>query len=552
MESHRSTVRDLRRRNRSTLLAKLFFDGPLSRQELSQATGLSVATVSNVTGELVEDRLVVEAGLVDSDGGRPRVLLRVDPAYGNVVGIDVGETGVKVELFDLAMTRKATVEHPVRSPRPEASAVVAQVAAGLREVIIQAGVEESSVVGVGVGLPGTVEQAPRVLVHAQVIGWDAVPVEELLRAAGVRLPLYFDNGAKTQGQGEMWFGAGRGARHAVIALVGSGVGAAVVTNGATYRGANSSAGEWGHTTLVYGGRACRCGSRGCLEAYVGAEGILDRYRQATGGRAVAGADEVAGIDAPIAAADRSKRAARLLDETAGYLGAGIANLINLFNPERVVLGGWTGLALGTRLLPQIRAAAKAHALAYPYGQATIELAQLGPDAVAFGAATLPVAALLTGDTDPRQSRRAAPARAPGALPGPDDSTGPAGSAPDAGRWAHDTGGGGWGNQELEYYTDSTSNAALDGNGHLVITARRENPAGYGCWYGSCQYTSARLLTSGRFTQAYGRFEASIKIPRGQGMWPAVWMLGDNIGSGGWADTGGGDRGGRIGPAAGSR
>jgi beta-glucanase (GH16 family) len=133
------------------------------------------------------------------------------------------------------------------------------------------------------------------------------------------------------------------------------------------------------------------------------------------------------------------------------------------------------------------------------------------------------------------------ARAPSAhaatLTWSDDFTGPAGSAPDGSKWAHDVGGGGWGNQELEYYTTSTSNAALDGNGHLVITARRENPAGYGCWYGSCQYTSARLLTSGRFTQAYGRFEASIKIPRGQGMWPAFWMLGDNIGSVGWPNSG---------------
>src|SRR5215468_1890932 len=147
MEPNRSTVRDLRRRNRSTLLSKLFFDGPLSRQELSQLTGLSVATVSNVTGELVEERLIVEAGLVDSDGGRPRVLLRVDPRYGNVIGVDVGETGVKVELFDLTTS-------------------------GVREVIAQAGVDESSVVGVGIGLPGTVEQASQVLVHTQVIGWE--------------------------------------------------------------------------------------------------------------------------------------------------------------------------------------------------------------------------------------------------------------------------------------------------------------------------------------------------------------------------------------------
>src|SRR6202000_607168 len=97
MESKRTTVRDLRRHNRSALLSKLFFDGPLSRHELSSLTGLSAATVSNVTGELIEERIVVEAGLIDSDGGRPRGLLRGDPHYGHVVGVDVGETGVKVE-----------------------------------------------------------------------------------------------------------------------------------------------------------------------------------------------------------------------------------------------------------------------------------------------------------------------------------------------------------------------------------------------------------------------------------------------------------------------
>jgi beta-glucanase (GH16 family) len=127
--------------------------------------------------------------------------------------------------------------------------------------------------------------------------------------------------------------------------------------------------------------------------------------------------------------------------------------------------------------------------------------------------------------------------ATGSLVWADDFDGPAGSPPDPGRWVHDTGGGGFGNNELEYYTTSTSNAALDGNGHLVITARKENPAGYGCWYGSCQYTSARLNTSGRFSAQYGHIEARIQLPRGQGLWPAFWALGDNIGSVGWPNSG---------------
>jgi beta-glucanase (GH16 family) len=114
---------------------------------------------------------------------------------------------------------------------------------------------------------------------------------------------------------------------------------------------------------------------------------------------------------------------------------------------------------------------------------------------------------------------------------------PAGTAPDPAKWRYDIGGGGWGNAEHQYYTNRTDNASHDGNGNLVITARRNNPAGYQCWYGSCQYTSARLLTNGTFTQAYGRFEARIQIPRGQGIWPAFWMLGDNFGQVGWPESG---------------
>ncbi len=393
MDSDRATVRDLRRRNRSAVLSRLYFDGPLSRQELAQLTGLSAATISNVTAALLEDRLILEAGLVGSDGGRPRILLRVNPRYGRVVGINVGETGVKVELFDLTMGRLATAERPMWTARPDPHEVVAHLVSGLAEVT--ADIEHDSILGVGVGLPGAVQRGPRVQVHAQTIGWDGVPIEDLVRSAAVRAPLFFDNGAKTQGQAELWFGAGRGCRHAVIALIGSGVGAAVITNGSTYQGATSSAGEWGHTVIVYGGRECRCGARGCLEAYIGAESILARYQRARRGPRVAGLDEQAGLAEMMAAAGTSRTAARILEETAGYLGAGIANLINLFNPERIVLGGWAGLALGGAMLPRIRQAAAAQALRHPLEQTTIEMCQLGPDAVAFGAATLPIAALLS-------------------------------------------------------------------------------------------------------------------------------------------------------------
>ncbi|WP_432988690.1 ROK family protein [Dactylosporangium sp. CA-233914] len=389
IEVERATTRDMRRRNRSTLLSELFFRGPLSRHDLSRITGLSAATASSVTAELLHEGLIIEAGQIESDGGRPRVLLRVNPDFGRLVGADVGETGVKVELFDLAMNRLAAVDEPLPSSRPDPSAVAGQLEAGIRAVLKD--IDPDAVLGIGIGVPGTVEQADPPLVYAPTLGWRGVSFHDLLRERGVGAPLFVENGAKTQGQAEMWFGAGRGVGNAVVVLVGSGVGAAVITNGTVYRGASSSAGEWGHTTVVYGGRVCRCGARGCLEAYVGAEGILERYRTLDPDTPAADG-EIADVTALIAA--DTPAAAEILAETAGMLGAGIGNLVNLFNPERVVLGGWAGLALGARLLPQIRSAAREQALEHPFGQVSIELCELGPDAVAFGAATLPMAELL--------------------------------------------------------------------------------------------------------------------------------------------------------------
>lgn len=402
MRDRRSgTVRDLRRENRAAVLWSLYFGQPRSRLELSAATGLSAASVTNVVRGLLDDGVVIETGLADSEGGRRRAMLGINPDHGYVIGVDVGETRTRVELFDVTMTQHAKAEHALDPARHDVDVIVEQIVSGLDVVLADGGVDPAAVLGVGVGLPGIIEQGPEILVHCQTYDWDAVPIERLLRA-GTGLPLHFENGAKTMGQAELWFGAGRGARDAVVALVGSGVGASLVSDGRTYRGATSSAAEWGHTTIVAGGRTCRCGSAGCLEAYVGAEAILDRY-----GRPAAAADEESALAHLIDAAAASPRAATVLEETAYYLGAGMADLINLFNPERVILGGWAGLLLGRRLLPAIRESARRHSLRQPFAATSIELGRLGPDAVALGAATLPMESFLNGRvaaTAPRFTR----------------------------------------------------------------------------------------------------------------------------------------------------
>jgi len=384
-------VRDVRRQNRASLLTDLFHGGLQSRQQLGATTSLSQASVSNLIGEMLDEGLVEEAGLVGSDGGRPRVLLRVRPGFGFVVGAEVGETRLLVELYDLGMSRLAavTLKHD-----DDPGQVAARLVEGLAAVLGEAGVDPAEVLGFGVGVPGVVDQDG--VVDSQSTGWDAAPLAAMLRA-GTEVPIFVENGAKALGQAEMWFGAGRGCRHAVIIMIGTGVGAAVVVDGRGYRGAHSNAGEWGHTTLIYDGDLCRCGARGCLEAYIGADRIAARLAAATGVPPAPGL-----LPGLLAAEPLPDAAAEVFAQTVGYLGAGIGDLINLFSPERIVLGGTAGLPLGRRFLPEIRVAVARHALRRPYAQTSISLCELGPDAVATGAATLPVARLLADGGLPDQ------------------------------------------------------------------------------------------------------------------------------------------------------
>ncbi|MFD7605852.1 ROK family protein [Streptomyces mirabilis] len=434
------TVRDLRRGNRTAVLQRLYFDGPLSRFELGPATGLSSGSISNVVAELVADGLVEEAGSVDSDGGRPRTLLRVVPGSGHMIGVDVGETRVRVELFDLTLTELARTERPLEqqgyagdwasegeqaaqgegpslgggpsSKRREydVDVIVGHIRDGVAEVLDEAGIAPERLLGVGIGVPGIVARTPEegAVVHGQTIGWDAVPLESLLRSACQlpdTVPYFADNGARTLGQAEMWFGAGRGARNAVVVLFGSGVGACLVTEDVEH----GRSVEWGHLTVRVRGRRCRCGALGCLEAYAGAEALLDRWRE-EGGRPPEGTDEETALTAMLTAAYPAEEgvepdpvALAVLEETAEYLGAGLSDLINLFQPERILIGGWAGLQLGTRFLPAVRRYAASYALRYPAERVSIDLGRLGPDAVTVGAAILPLA-----DFFARGGRRAEP------------------------------------------------------------------------------------------------------------------------------------------------
>ncbi|HEV3171312.1 MAG TPA: ROK family transcriptional regulator [Actinocrinis sp.] len=382
------TARDIRRNHRQEVLRQVIAASPVSRRELARATGLSVATVANLVGELQERGMLAEVGFEDSAGGRPRGLLAVKADGGALIGVDVAEAYVHAELFDLELTVKARNERKLAPGETRPQDIAQHVAAGVRAVLREARIASSRVLGVGVSVPGQVERVSGRSVSAPNWGWRDVPLRDLLLEQ-LDFPLYLDNPLKAYAVAELWFGAARGCDDAVMVVLGTGVGAGIAVGGALYRGATNGAGEWGHTTLVIDGRPCHCGARGCLEAYVGAPGIVQTMREIEPDSPMILADQASSLDAlarGLAVGDAV--AAETLRRTAHHLGAGVGNLINLLNPQIVVLGGWAAASLGPALLDAVRDGAREHALAHLLAGTEIVPSPIVSNPVSLGAATL--------------------------------------------------------------------------------------------------------------------------------------------------------------------
>ncbi|MFD4602204.1 ROK family transcriptional regulator [Streptomyces sp. NPDC058464] len=382
------TSRDIRTANRYEVLRHIIAESPTSRQELAAVTGLSLATVATLVGELLELRMITEVGFEDSAGGRPRGLVAVNASGGALIGVDIAETYVHVELFDLALNVLARAEEDVRPGQNRPEQVVGQVAAAVGAVVAQAGIEGARVLGVGVSVPGQVDRATGIAEYAPNWDWHDVPLLRLL-SGHIAYPLYLDNPLRACAVAEQWFGAARGRGDTVVVNLGTGVGAGLALGGGLHRGVSNSAGEWGHTTLVLDGRLCHCGNHGCVETYVGAPGIMLNLREASPRSPLLHPeDQTATVDALArGVADGDPVAVEVVRNTARYIGAGIANLVNLLNPELVVLSSWVARRLGEPLLAEVREAVRRHALGRPFAATEIVLSPIPTDPVCLGAAT---------------------------------------------------------------------------------------------------------------------------------------------------------------------
>ena len=335
-----------KRVNRSLVL-NLIKGGPISRAEIASQSGLSAATVSNLTAELIEEGLVLELGVVESARGRPPAMLSLNSRAGFVVGVKVMPDSLVAVVTDLEadVVAQRSVSFSAGTGAAAAdvtvSHVVAEVAQLVEDVVAGAEVNRSQLLGVGLGLAGVVDSDGGVCRYSPFFGWRDVNLVTPL-AATLDLDVYLENDVNSLTIAEQWFGHGRGVEHFVVVTVGRGVGVGFVLNGQFYGGSEGGVGELGHITVAADGPPCSCGRRGCLEAMASDPALIEAAERAVAAGDIPQVAQAKAIDveALVAAAeDGDELAQSLLGESGRWLGAGLALIVNLLNPELIIVAG---------------------------------------------------------------------------------------------------------------------------------------------------------------------------------------------------------------------
>ena len=376
----------IRRINEAAVLGAIHDHGPISRMDISALTNLSPATITGITGKLIEQRLAREREAGASNGGgshvarppigRPPVLVEIDRGAGCVVGVKLTEHHLVAALTDLGAETLARRTVPLGEDRSPEAVVhsLAGVVADLR------GTEPTRrFFGVGVGLAGAIDRREGVCRFSPYLPWRDVPLRAMLEPE-VGRPVFVDNDVNALTLAERWFGGGAGYADFVVVTLGRGIGLGMVLDGHLYRGGHGAGGEFGHVTVEPDGPPCDCGKRGCLEALVGEPAMARRLAAACGPdvRLARGA----------ARARAGDTAAMGVFEAAGTtLGLALAGVVNLLNPTRVIVGGECVHTLDLLLEP-MRAALAANCFDGLYADLDLLVEPWDDDAWARGAAGL--------------------------------------------------------------------------------------------------------------------------------------------------------------------
>ena len=353
--------------NQKTVLNLLRVHKVLSKTELSERTSLSLNAIGMITSSLMNEDYIYVTGVGESSGGRKPELLSLKPSVHYAAGVDIDVDRVRIITVDIAgnvISRKRIPMNCVNHP-DETLCVIEQELSHLKS---------PHFLGAGFAVAGQVDTSRNIILSAPNLKWKNIELEQHMSKD---MPIWIENEAAASAIYEYWNGSGMGCENFICINSKSGIGAGIYINGRIYKGISGSAGEVGHMTIEIGGRECKCGSRGCLEAYASSN-VLSRKLN------VSAIEDTATL-----ARTGNQEAMQAFLQVSSYLGATISNLVNLFNPEKIILGK-EFVKYGDIILKDIRNVVQKNALAIPASRAEISLSAEGELSSVLGAAMLPM------------------------------------------------------------------------------------------------------------------------------------------------------------------
>lgn len=387
-----SFVREI---NISTVLRIIHTESPISRSQIASASGLNKSTVSSIVNELLTKNLIHETGSTSEGTGRPSTLLEINPMAGLIIGAELGVDFISVAVTDFLgniIWRKREDTDPLENQETTLNQTLHIVREGM------AYCEKINVgyFGIGVAIPGTVDIDEGVMIFAPNLQWRNVPIRQIF-SENTGLQTYVENDANAASIAEHLFGTARESGDFIFVFAGVGIGGGLFLNGELYRGRNGFAGEIGHSPIMgeSSETVCHCGNRGCWEIYANQQSIIQRVQEKHEAKSAGILSDLMNEKKSVLTISIIKEAAEAgeanaieaIQEAGQAMGQGFAGLINIFNPEKIILGGPLSI-VGDYLLPSIKETIKRHAWFEITQMTDVLLSTFGADASLFGAVAI--------------------------------------------------------------------------------------------------------------------------------------------------------------------
>jgi len=326
--------------NRHKVLYTIRNRGLISRADISRSTGLSPASITSITAELIREGLLLEKQSGNSPVGRRPILLAINPEGAFTIGVFLSVQRISVVIINLQADVLAKFSMPFEEEDTSPESIADTIMQAVQQCMWSTKLSKNEISGVGVAVPGFVDSFTGLIRFLPNYQWRTVNFKEILFQK-LQIPIYIDNSANSLTLTEQWFGQGQDVDNFVVVNLAHGVGIGIVINGQLYMGHSGIAGEFGHTVIDASGPSCRCGKRGCLEAYVGNYAILKNARKLVhdGSWSTDSPEDLTIEDVISRAFSGEEVLIDLYAEAGRILGIGIANLIEIFDPEKIIISG---------------------------------------------------------------------------------------------------------------------------------------------------------------------------------------------------------------------